>query len=198
MISPPPAEQDTRSRILEAAEDLLRLQGPEKMTVVDVARHLGMSHANVYKHFTSKADLRNAVMELWLARITCDLAPILNEDTSAEQRLRKWIHKLVKIKRAKVRDDPKLLRTYNALAESARGAVAHHIATMKGQLAIILRDGEKRKEWRLRNPDAAAMTLLNATARFHHPHFLLEAVPAAGELDHTLELLIAGLRSNVL
>lgn len=198
MIPPLPAEQDTRSRILEAAEDLLRLQGPERMTVVDVARHLGMSHANVYKHFTSKAELRNAVVELWLARITRALAPIVNEDAPAEQRLRRWMHRLVKIKRAKVRDDPKMFRTYNALAESARGAVEHHLATMRSQLATILRDGDKRKEWRLRNPEAAATTLLNATARFHHPHFLLEAAPAAGELDRTLQLLIAGLCSNVL
>jgi AcrR family transcriptional regulator len=198
VITPPTHAEDTRSRILEAAEDLLRLHGPEKMTVVDVARHLGMSHANVYKHFASKADLRSAVVELWLARVTNDLALIVSANTPAAKRLRDWFHKLVQIKRAKVTGDPEMFRTYTALAETARGAVDQHVADMTSQLETILRDGQARREWSLRKPEAAAKALLNGTLRFHHPHFLMEAVPAKAELDQALDLLIAGLRANAL
>src|SRR5512144_414821 len=58
----------TRERILEAAEDVLRRFGPSKATVVDVARVLEVSHGSVYRHFPSKAALRDGVAELWLAR----------------------------------------------------------------------------------------------------------------------------------
>ena len=53
-----------------AAEDVLRRYGPSKATVVDVARALGVSHGSVYRHFPSKAALRDAVTECWLARIS--------------------------------------------------------------------------------------------------------------------------------
>ena len=43
--------------IMVATEDVLRRYGPAKATVVDVARSLGVSHAAVYRHFPSKADL---------------------------------------------------------------------------------------------------------------------------------------------
>jgi len=60
----------TPERILETAEDVLRRFGPAKATVVDVARALDVSHGSVYRHFASKAALRDAVAERWLARIS--------------------------------------------------------------------------------------------------------------------------------
>jgi AcrR family transcriptional regulator len=53
----------TAEQILEASEDVLRRFGPAKATVVDVARELGVSHGSVYRHFPSKAALRDAVAE---------------------------------------------------------------------------------------------------------------------------------------
>ena len=47
---------------------MLRRYGPAKTKVVDVARALGVSHGSVYRHFASKAALRDAVAERWLAR----------------------------------------------------------------------------------------------------------------------------------
>ncbi|GAB3955507.1 hypothetical protein GCM10027614_65040 [Micromonospora vulcania] len=57
-------------RILDAAEEVLRRYGPAKATVLDVARALGVSHGSVYRHFASKAALREAVAERWLARVS--------------------------------------------------------------------------------------------------------------------------------
>ena len=69
----------TAERILETAEDVLRRFGPAKATVVDVARALGVSHGSVYRHFPSKAALRDAVTERWLARISTPLAAVAAE-----------------------------------------------------------------------------------------------------------------------
>ena len=56
----------TAERILEATEEVLRRHGPAKATVVDVARALGVSHGSVYRHFRTKAALREAVTKRWL------------------------------------------------------------------------------------------------------------------------------------
>src|SRR5437868_14915192 len=60
----------TPERILEATEDVLRRFGLAKATVVDVARALDVSHGSVYRHFPSKASLREAVAKRWLDRRT--------------------------------------------------------------------------------------------------------------------------------
>src|SRR6516162_2742260 len=52
----------TRDRILATAEEVIRRFGPDKATLVDVARALGVSHAAVYRHVTSKAELRDLVV----------------------------------------------------------------------------------------------------------------------------------------
>ena len=72
----------TPERILEAAEDVLRRFGPAKATVVDVARALGVSHGSVYRHFPSKAALRDAVPERWLHRISEPLAAVARQSTA--------------------------------------------------------------------------------------------------------------------
>jgi AcrR family transcriptional regulator len=89
----------TREKILEAAEDVLRRFGPSKTTVVDVARALGVSHGSVYRHFPSKAALRDAVAERWLHRISDPLEAVVRGKEPAPERLRKWLGALKAAKR---------------------------------------------------------------------------------------------------
>src|SRR5216683_2676984 len=66
----------TPERILEVTEDVLRRFGLAKATVVDVARALDVSHGSVYRHFPSKASLREAVAKRWLDRVNAPLQKI--------------------------------------------------------------------------------------------------------------------------
>ena len=71
-----PLNADT---ILSATEEVIRRHGPAKATVLDVARALGVSHTAVYKHFPSKAALREAVTRRWLSRDRDRLAAIARD-----------------------------------------------------------------------------------------------------------------------
>jgi AcrR family transcriptional regulator len=156
-------------RILEAAEEVLRRFGPAKATVVDVARALGVSHGSVYRHFPSKAALREAVTERWLARVSVPLAAVADEDGPAPERLRRWLGLLVASKRRMAREDPELFATYNELAGEAREVVRAHVDTLVAQLAAIIADGVERGELQAANPAAAGRAVFDATARFHNP-----------------------------
>src|SRR5437660_963924 len=103
--SAPIETPDTRERIAAAAEELLRRHGPAKTTVTDVARSLGMSHANVYRHFASKTALQEAVAERWLARISEPLARVASGPAGAEEKLSAWVNALIRAKRRKVLED---------------------------------------------------------------------------------------------
>ncbi|MBV8887845.1 MAG: TetR family transcriptional regulator [Chroococcidiopsidaceae cyanobacterium CP_BM_RX_35] len=159
----------TPERILDAAEDVLRRYGPAKATVVDVAQALGVSHGSIYRHFPSKAALRDAVTERWLHRISIPLAAIAAADDPAADRLHRWLERLIILKRQKILDDPELFATYHAIAEEAREVVQSHIDELVGQLAQIMESGIDRGEFKVSHPYKAAKAVLNATIRFHHP-----------------------------
>jgi AcrR family transcriptional regulator len=159
----------TRARILEAAEEVLRRFGPAKATVVDVARALRVSHGSVYRHFPSKAALREAVAERWLSRVSSPLAVIAAERGSASERLRRWFDLLVGFKRTKVLEDSELFATYSQLVADSREVVRAHVEALTGQLERIIADGVARGELATADPPAAARAVFAATDRFHNP-----------------------------
>jgi AcrR family transcriptional regulator len=159
----------TAERILEAAEEVLRRYGPAKANVVDVARALGVSHGSVYRHFPSKAALRDAVTERWLESISAPLAEVAAGEGAAPERLERWLDLLVQAKRRKALDDPELFATYIALAAEAREVVQAHVETLVDQLARIVGDGVAAGEFATGDPRAAARAAFDATGRFHNP-----------------------------
>jgi AcrR family transcriptional regulator len=185
----------TPDRILDAAEEVLRRFGPAKATVVDVARALGVSHGSVYRHFASKAALRDAVAERWLSRVSEPLAAVAAEDRPAPERLRRWLERLIASKHEKARADPELFATYLAIAAGARGVVRSHVETLAGQLARIVADGVARGELAASDPAGAGRAILDATARFHNPAHAAEwsdpGLPAA--FERVWSLLLHGL-----
>jgi AcrR family transcriptional regulator len=191
---------ETRERILRAAKDLLRRHGPAKTTVVDVARALEMSHANVYRHFASKAALQDAVAERWLKTVSGPLQKIAYGKGKASERLERWMLALAAAKRRKVLDDPELFATYHAVAQAVRDVIDRHVAELRAQIAAIIRDGVAQGAFKVKDIDAAAAAILNATARFHHPHQVKEMAGRRddGELRAVLKLLLAGLRAGTL
>ncbi|MEN2978203.1 TetR family transcriptional regulator [Tistrella bauzanensis] len=159
----------TPEQILDAAEDVLRRFGPQKTTVVDVARALGVSHGSIYRHFPSKTALREAVARRWLHRVAAPLGQIAAGDGPALPRLRRWLDRLMALKRAKVLDDPELFAVYHALSADAGDVIDAHVAELIDQVARILADGMVAGDIRLGEPKAMARAVLTATAAFHHP-----------------------------
>jgi AcrR family transcriptional regulator len=191
---------DTRERILLAAEELLRKHGLAKTTVMDVARALDMSHANVYRHFASKTELQDAVAQRWLHKIMEPLRAIVAERGSAAERLERWVLTLAAQKRAKVLNDPELFATYHAIAQAARDVVEAHVDDLKDHVAAIIRDGIAEGAFKVEDPEAAATAVLNATSRFHHPYHVKESGgrDQTAEIRAVLKLVLAGLRSGTL
>lgn len=106
-------------RILDAAEAVLRRHGVEKANVVDIARSLGMSHGNIYRHYPSKKAILDAVAARWMQKVMVPLTAIADDrKKSAPERLALWFDTLREAKRRKVLDDPELFRVYHGIAET--------------------------------------------------------------------------------
>lgn len=164
----------TPDRILEAAEEALRRYGPAKANVVDVARALNVSHGSVYRHFPSKAALRNAVVERWLARLCEPLGVIAGESGPAQPRLRRWLDALSDAKQRMARDEPELFATYYQLALEADEVVHAHVNALSAQVGGIIADGMGRGDFSVADPFRTGRAVFDATARFHNPAHLAE------------------------
>ncbi|MEV7125795.1 TetR family transcriptional regulator [Streptomyces sp. NPDC093260] len=193
----PTTETLTAERILAATEEVLRRHGPAKATVVDVARALGVSHGSVYRHFRTKAALREAVTKRWLDRTSDALAGVAAADRAPGERLRDWFRTLFDAKRHKAGDDPELFATYSVLAGENGEAVSEHIDDLTGQLTGIVEAGVATGAFTTADPAATARALFHATGRFHDPCYAREwTLPGVeDEFDAVLDLLLRGLRA---
>ncbi|MCX4860384.1 TetR family transcriptional regulator [Streptomyces canus] len=194
---PPTTETLTAERILEATEEVLRRHGPAKATVVDVARALGVSHGSVYRHFRTKAALREAVTKRWLDRTTEVLAAIVEADRAPEARLREWLAALFEAKRRKAGDDPELFATYTVLTGENVEAVVEHLTELTDQLTRVVQDGIDAGTFTGTAPATTALALFQATARFHDPGYAGEWEKPGAEEEFTalLDLLVRGLKA---
>lgn len=185
----------TPERILAAAEDVLRRYGPGKATVVDVAQALGVSHGSVYRHFASKAALRDAVLRGWLERMMAPLRAIVASRTAPPARLRQWLATLRSIKRDKALGEPELFATYGALAADAREVIGEHVEHLREQIASIVAAGVASGDFRQVDPKATALAIFDATSRFHYPGMAhLWGTPGEdAAFAQLVDLLLAGL-----
>ncbi|RJQ87850.1 TetR family transcriptional regulator [Amycolatopsis panacis] len=185
--------------IVSAAEDALRRYGPDKTTVLDVARLLGVSHGSVYRHFPSKAALREAVISRWLDRTRDQLAGTTGDPGQpAVERLRELLTTLFRVKWAKADEDPELFAAFLTLASEHSGTSAAHVAFLLEQIREIVTDGIDAGEFAPGEPDTIARAVFDGTSRFHDPRHAgdwrnpgIEAESAA-----VVSLLLDGIRAR--
>jgi AcrR family transcriptional regulator len=186
----------TPESILAAAEDVLRRFGPAKATVVDVARVLGVSHGTVYRHFPSKAALREAVTQRWLDRAHAALPAVATGPQPPPQRLRTWLETLFAAKQHKALDDPELFATYTVLVDESSALIDEHVRGLEQQLAVIIAEGQDQRLFTSAvDAEALAHAVFQATAHFHDPVYAPTwSGPTVGqELTSLVDLLLRGL-----
>ncbi|GGA09476.1 TetR family transcriptional regulator [Paenibacillus marchantiophytorum] len=187
----------TKEAILDAAAQVLRRYGPEKTSVVDVAKVLQVSHGTLYRHFPSKAALREAVTERWLLHISDSLQLIADQTQgSAQERLHLWFVTLISIKRTFRKEDPEMFSMYANVTLESVEIIQHHVNYLISQLAQIIEAGVKAAEFHTEATDVTAKAVFLATSRFHHPAHAREWSSATSEqeFENVWQLILTGLK----
>ncbi|MBC5800315.1 MAG: TetR/AcrR family transcriptional regulator [Candidatus Eremiobacteraeota bacterium] len=120
----------TRARILAAAERRFKHYGYAKTSMVDIASDCAMSHANVYRFFSSKNDLVDAIARTWLAKSEKTCRDVVKLPLPASERLVEFI---VALHRWKLREYVRDSRAHELLAVAShehRPFVAVHLAVL--------------------------------------------------------------------
>jgi AcrR family transcriptional regulator len=87
--------QETRDRLLDAAESLLREGGPEKATVPAIARRAKVAVGSVYRRFADKDTVLRSIYARFFERSLAANRDALNEERWAGVPLEPMLRKLV-------------------------------------------------------------------------------------------------------
>jgi AcrR family transcriptional regulator len=89
-------QQAVREQILRAAADLFRERGYRATTLDDIAAHLGMSKASLYRSFRAKEEMLAAISRETIEHFTRGLGVVLGSDLSPEEKLRRVVREHVR------------------------------------------------------------------------------------------------------
>jgi AcrR family transcriptional regulator len=80
-----------RDRIVEVARGLFRAKGYEAVSMDEVAKGAGVGAGTLYRHFPTKEDLYDAVLEAWAERVNTAVDRALGLDAAPRERLLSWL-----------------------------------------------------------------------------------------------------------
>jgi AcrR family transcriptional regulator len=163
------SQAETRRRILDTAKVLLRRYGPDKMTVMDIARELKMSHANVYRFFRTKSEILDALIDEWLSQIEAFVETVAARATPASDRLEAVVLELHRKRRQKLLDDAEFYETYKRVIELRPDFAEKRREKIFNVFRRLIEEGIEAGEFKAVDSNEAANVLKDASAIFLHP-----------------------------
>jgi len=199
------APSETRSRettsvaILDAAERLFRTFGYRKTTVADIARELGMSPANVYRFFPTKAAINEAICARLLSGLDNLLWSIARAPEPAPDRLRRLFETLQRMTLELFFQERRMHDMVEAAMEERWPAIMEHVRSLEGAFRHIVMDGVAAGLFAPCDPEQTAKLINDTTLIFTHPNVIAQC---AGEVDVSdaaktmAEFVLKALRGN--
>jgi AcrR family transcriptional regulator len=167
-------EKDTHKLIVEVAERLFRQFGFQKTTVADIARELRMSPANVYRFFTAKSEINEAVCMDLLSKIEAEAEKIAASRGAAAQKIRNLFGSVEKAHQKLFMFDRKLHELIEAAITENWVIMRRHTERMAAILEQIIASGMASDEFPAGDAALASRLVNNACVRFCHPRLIVE------------------------
>jgi AcrR family transcriptional regulator len=186
--------QESRFQIIEAAKACLRKFGTDKLTVTDVARSLGMSHANVYRFFKSKSDLLDAIIDQWLTLLENFIQEIADRPLPASERIQAVVLDLHRKRKQKFIEDSEIFETFRRVVELRPEMMAERREKITRIFERLLEEGVAAGEFKKLNARQVAVALKDATALFLHPFLIPTTLKEDTEkrAKHVVDFILAG------
>lgn len=162
-------DQAADARIMEAATTFLRRYGPRRATVVAIAEAAGMSHANVYRYFPSKAALIDEVTAAWLKPIEAEVRIIAESPDPAPDKLERILFAVHRGYRDKLERDPNLFRILAEAAQIDAPIARKHRTRLQTAVQRTIEEGFAQGNFRQVELQRALALVFDVAHRFVHP-----------------------------
>jgi AcrR family transcriptional regulator len=182
--------EDTRVRIIETAETLFRRLGFAKTAVADIAAELGMSPANVYRFFSSKNAIVQAICQRCLAELEQKAWTVARSRAPASQRLEKLVLEILAYHKENLLTDQKVNDIVLVAMEQSWDAIMAHKEVVRTAIELILRDGIDSGEFEPIEPRETSAIILRSLVAFCHPVLIAQALQDGHDLEAEARALI--------
>jgi AcrR family transcriptional regulator len=174
---------DTRARIVEAAEALFRRLGYAKTAVADIAAELKMSPANVYRFFPSKNAIVEAICQRCLGEVEEQAWAIARSKGPAADKLERLVLDTLKYHKENLLNETRVHDIVLVAMENSWAAIRAHKETMRTIVEVILRDGVAAGELEAVDPRQVSEQFMRATVSFCHPVLVAQALQDGEDLE---------------
>ena len=194
-----PGKNDTRTQILEAALERMAHYGYGKTTMAEIARDCGMSAGNIYRFFSSKIDIAEAISRRAIGDVHQKIVTLIEGPGGAAEKLRELFMSELHTTFTRIDKKEKILQIADVLNEERPDLIDEQLEAERAFIGQILEQGIEEGDFTpIAHVDTTAEALQNATMKFRFPQrFSTRNLPTLErELNNLLDLLLAGLAKN--
>jgi TetR/AcrR family transcriptional repressor of the ameABC operon len=190
-----PAEE-TREDILNTAEHLFRTRGYGSVAIADIANALGMSPANVFKHFGSKTNLVDAISARHVEKMIDRLGGY-DAAKAAPERLLELVKQLMESHLRDLEENPHLFEMVLLTAQNDLQCGHRYRDMLLADLTAIVEDGIAEGIYKVSDSRKAASSAFFALACVLHPVMIAneKADILATRCEDVVSLINAALQS---
>jgi len=174
---------DTRARIMETAEALFRRLGFAKTAVADIAAELKMSPANVYRFFSSKNAIVEAICRRCLSEVEGKAWAAARAKGPAGQRMERLILEILAYHKENLLIEHRVNEIVLFAMDHMWDTIRAHKEVMRNVTELILRDGIESGEFEPVEPRATAALVMRSVLCFTHPMLIGQCLEEGHDLE---------------
>ena len=182
---------DTRARIMDTAEVLFRRLGYAKTAVADIASELDMSPANVYRFFSSKNAIVEAICQRFLKELEEKAWATARAKGPAARRLERLFLEILAYHKENMLTEQRVNDIVLAAMDLSWDAIRKHKESMHTIVEVLLRDGIVAGEFEAVDPDKTATQIMQAMVSYCHPVLLAQCLPEHDDIEADASVSVA-------
>ena len=161
--------ESNEARLVEIAKAHVRKFGHARLTVVGVAAEAGMTHANVYRYFPSKAALIDEVVASGLRQLEARLREAAEGADPAYDKLERMLMAVHRDYRGKLDSDPELFDLLVDALMRNRPSARKHRSRVQSEIQRVYEEGVAASAFAMADRHRAMSLIFDAAHRFIHP-----------------------------
>ena len=168
--------------------------------MAEVAEDCGMSPGNLYRYFSGKLDIAEAICHAAAVETVDELSLRVREGPeSAAERLRVCLFSALRITFRRLEKDPKIVEMAHIVAKERPKLHNYGLQLERAVFREIIEEGNASGEFKVATPEYAAELIQAATMKFSFPQLFssLSLDRLERELDGGYRLLLGGLQQDM-
>jgi AcrR family transcriptional regulator len=195
-MTEPKTEESPKTRIMLAAAAELARMGPRRFTVIGVAEAASMTHPNIYRYFTSKVSLMDALVAQWLQPLEERIEMVVAAPDPVMDKLERMITAISLAYREAKANNLNLFLAFTAANAANRAVIKKHRLRLRRAFDRVLDEGIASEAIGLRDRTKAQSILTDACWRFIDPPSVLADADTDAGISQRLERVMEAVLNN--